>query len=56
MAIKQKEMCAKVKDFQPTLFFKTISVGSDQYDKLSDQGYTSLPKSDKIESGQMVLK
>ena len=25
-------------------------------DELSDQGYTSLPKSDKIESGKMVLK
>ena len=31
-----------------------ISVGS--YDELSDQGYTSLPKSDESESGQMVLK
>ena len=26
------------------------------YDKLSDQRYTSLPKSDKIESGKMVFK
>ena len=26
------------------------------YDKLSDQGYTSLPKPDESESGQMVLK
>ena len=25
-------------------------------DELSDQGYTSLPKSDEIKSGQMVLK
>ena len=25
-------------------------------DELSDQGYTSLPKSEEIESGQMVLK
>ena len=28
----------------------------DAYDELSDQGYTSLPKSDEIKSGQMVLK
>ena len=26
------------------------------YDELSAQGYTSLPKPDKVESGQMVLK
>ena len=25
------------------------------WDELSDQGYTSLPKSDKIESGKMVI-
>ena len=26
------------------------------YDELSAQGYTSLPKPDEVESGQMVLK
>ena len=26
------------------------------YDKLSDQGYTSLPKPDESESGKMVLE
>ena len=26
------------------------------FDKFSDQGYTSLPKPDESESGQMVLK
>ena len=26
------------------------------YDELLDQGYTSLPKPDESESGQMVLK
>ena len=32
----------------------TVSVNDN--DELSDQGYTSLPKSDESESGQMVLK
>ena len=27
-----------------------------EYDELSDQGYTSLPKRDESESGKMVLK
>ena len=33
-----------------------VCTSIDSYDEFSDQGYTSLPKPDESESGQMVLK
>ena len=41
---------------QKISFFYEIKSNQLAFDELSDQGYTSLPKPDESESGQMVLK
>ena len=40
----------------PGTYTRVDIIKACDYDELSDQGYTSLPKSDESESGQMVLK